>query len=199
MNQLPNVQSIGSLPTVNKTNVPRGKHYAIKYRERGERRMDYVAKCISPYNFVAIYSREGGRNEPWSRSSLTFRLRQDSESSVHELPLNSPYRSLNQPREQPMSESMARLREEPIRVLNQSRAQPKAQNSINVNNNKVNLSKFKEMLTCKICLEKTVNQVLNCGHTLCKSCIDNYPMQFNCPFCRVVINKATGVKNLYFS
>lgn len=177
MNQLPNIKSISILPKVNYDSVIPGKYYAIKYNVGI--RMDYIVKCISIGNFLIIYFRKrkiyGNTNyNKWEKVNEKLYIRlspSDNNSSVHELSLNSQITSINQPR---------------------------AQNSINVNNNKVNLSKFKEMLTCKICFEKTINQVLNCGHNFCKSCVDKLPMQFDCPICKAKINKATDVRNIYF-
>jgi hypothetical protein len=172
-----NIRSIGPInrfPIENYNNVIINQFYIIEYNER-----DYIGKCIdidtTSIGFSIFYSKERNNNK-WERENIyNFRLNQSSNKSViHKLiPLQS----------------------------NQAKRsnKQKVQNSINVNNNKVNLLKFKEMLTCKICFERTVNKVLNCGHTFCRLCIDGFPTNFECPFCKKEINKNSNVKNLYFS
>ena len=68
----------------------------------------------------------------------------------------------------------------------------------NVNNKKNNLLKCNEKLLCKICYENEVNQVLKCGHILCKSCVDRFPLYFLCPFCKEHISKSNNVKKIIF-
>jgi uncharacterized protein YoxC len=48
---------------------------------------------------------------------------------------------------------------------------------------------------CSICLERKINCCLQCGHTFCRTCIDQLlRTNATCPNCRKAI---TGVRNLY--
>jgi len=190
MNQLPNIKSISKLSKVEYNNVIPGKYYVIKYNPFGENMMDYIGKCTSTGNFSIIYSRKrkdfNKNYEKWIPVELNIILNKNNdESSIHQLPSNSPIRSLEVIKNKPLN-------------------QPRVQNSINITNPNVNLLKFKEMLTCKRCNERTVNQVLKCGHTLCKSCVDQLchgknNAVFNCPICNKSLYKPYDVKNLYFN
>lgn len=62
------------------------------------------------------------------------------------------------------------------------------------NDTKKELQILQERVTCGICMDKTLNSALGCGHMLCDVCLGNIlDVDRKCPYCRDPINRAALV------
>ena len=55
---------------------------------------------------------------------------------------------------------------------------------------------LEELITCTICNERPKDVVIQCGHRLCKTCLDEFQKRSrDCPFCKKTIQNFTPCLN----